>query len=101
MAQSFDAKSLELKGEALPIAEKVKYEGYRRYAPFSVSQNQVLTYVSGSTANAQLEWFDRSGKQISTIGEAAIFAQPSLSPDGTKLIAERMDSTPVKGISTL
>lgn len=38
-----------------------------------------------SSAGSQLTWFNRSGKNLSTIGQPDIYATPALSPDGTRL----------------
>jgi Tol biopolymer transport system component len=35
----------------------------------------------------QITVFDREGKAVSKVGEPGLFAQPSLSPDGTRLVA--------------
>lgn len=48
---------------------------------FSVSETGVLVYWSGSSANSQLIWFDRQGKQLSTVGPVGTYATPWLSPD--------------------
>src|SRR5262249_35253510 len=36
-------------------------------------------------------WFDRSGRQIDTIGPQDAYRHPALSPDGKRLIVERPD----------
>lgn len=76
MAQPFDVKRLELRGEPTKIAEPV--------SDFSVSSNGVLAYRSGSVARSQLVWFDRSGKQTGTVGEPGALTRVELSPDGTR-----------------
>ncbi|HMG32761.1 MAG TPA: protein kinase, partial [Blastocatellia bacterium] len=70
MAQSFDADRLELRGEPFPVAEQVDLPmtSEPRYAYFSVSETGVLVYRRGSSRNFQLTWFDRSGKQLGTVG---------------------------------
>jgi len=43
--------------------------------------------VEGRTnADRQLEWFDRSGKQVGTVPGADAYASPRISPDGSRLL---------------
>ena len=37
------------------------------------------------SSQSSLQWFDRSGKKLGVIGEAADYSNPALSPDDTKL----------------
>jgi Tol biopolymer transport system component/tRNA A-37 threonylcarbamoyl transferase component Bud32 len=86
MAQPFDEKSLQLTGDAFPIAEHLQFDVAGTRAIFSVSENGVLAFQSGTArGNNRLIWFDRSGKQTGQIGEPGFYAQPRLSPDGQKL----------------
>jgi hypothetical protein len=41
---------------------------------FSVSQNGVLAYRSGSSSNAQLAWYTRDGNRLGTVGEPADYS---------------------------
>src|SRR5262249_14273652 len=60
-AQSFDLKKLELSGEPFPLADNVIADPYALgTAVFSVSQNGVLAFRSGSL-NSRLIWLDRAG----------------------------------------
>jgi len=96
MAQPFDARRLELVGEAIPIAEQVVG------ISFSASDTNVLVYGTGFGAGAaqtapgdvwgQLAWFDRSGKVLETFGDPALYRTLSLSPDGKRVAFERADS---------
>jgi eukaryotic-like serine/threonine-protein kinase len=86
MAQAFDADSLRINGDPFPVAEQVDRLGLgTRYAMFSVSDTGVLVYWSGTTANTQLIWFDRQGKQLSTVGPVGTYATPWLSPDEKRI----------------
>jgi eukaryotic-like serine/threonine-protein kinase len=99
IAQAFDARKLELRGEAVPIAEGVEATGEigpTAYAPFSASGNGVLVYRTGAGDLAQLTWFDRRGKALGTLGAPGRYDQLSLSPDGRRVALERTDP----GLST-
>ena len=79
MAQPFDASRQELSGEPFPVAEGVPGP----VAPYSVSTNGSLAYLSGGLAtNSELAWFDRSGKQLELVGPSGQYGTPQLSPDG-------------------
>ena len=87
MAQPFDAESLQLSGEAVPIAEQVQMNLSEVRASFAVSENGVLVFQSGISrtgATTQLTWFDRDGKQGKS-GEPAFGASPHISPDGQRV----------------
>ena len=81
MAQPFDPDARQLKGDAFPLAEHVGTEG-SRYVGASVSENGTLVYArGGSLAAQQLTWFDRAGRALGTLGEAAPYINLALSPD--------------------
>jgi eukaryotic-like serine/threonine-protein kinase len=86
VAQPFDAHRMLTTGDAVPIAQGV--------LDFSASANGVLAYTAGSSAEAefQLQWFDRSGKKLGTVGEPAVYSNPALSPDGTRVAVGIRDS---------
>jgi hypothetical protein len=94
MAQPFDAESLELSGEAVPIAEQVQMNLSEVRAIFSVSENGVLVFEAGAPrtgAATQLTWFDRGGKQAGKSGEPVFGAAPQISPDGQRVAAVLFD----------
>jgi eukaryotic-like serine/threonine-protein kinase len=93
-AQAFDARKLELRGEAVPIAEGVEPTGEvgpSAYGPFSASGNGVLVYRTGANDLSQLTWFDRHGKALGTLGPPGRYDQLAPSPDGKRLALERTD----------
>ncbi|MEP6686661.1 MAG: protein kinase, partial [Verrucomicrobiota bacterium] len=93
MAQAFDIKRLEMVGEAFPMTEQVQSEPSMARGAFAVSENGVLAYQTGSAKNgSQLAWFDRKGKQLSVLGDQAIYHTPyQLSPDGKKVALDIVD----------
>ena len=90
MAQPFDPGALKLSGEphlvADHLARSLTDEGLTNIATFSASSNGVLAWRSGTqSTQVSLQWFDRSGKKLTTVGDVADYSHPSLSPDGSKL----------------
>jgi hypothetical protein len=65
MAQPFDARRLELSGEALQVAAQVG--SFIDYGLFSTSSNGVLVYRSAVGQDYQLTWLDRQGKLLGTL----------------------------------
>src|SRR5271170_1630526 len=87
MAQPFDNRRLELKGQATPVAQQVgdNGSGIGGYGGFSASANDVLVYLRAPTPDRQLTWFDRQGKILGTAGEPGDYRGLALSPNGTRV----------------
>lgn len=86
VAQPFDTRRSVLTGDASPIADQIRISGsLQPYAYFSASENGALAYQMGAeTASSQLAWFDRTGMQISVLGDPAAYTDIELSPDGKR-----------------
>jgi eukaryotic-like serine/threonine-protein kinase len=62
------------------------------WAAIAVSTNGTLIYNTGvGAALSVLTWMDRSGKELSRIGDPGVMANPSLSPDGTRVAVDVAD----------
>ena len=83
MAQPFDARTLKLSDEAVPVAEHVRSSPF--YAAFSVSQGGDLVYIGGMWGGNQLTWFRRDGMREGTLGEPGQIFGPTFSPDRKRL----------------
>jgi hypothetical protein len=93
MAQPFDSDRMELRGDAVPIAEHVETgNGNTPFGAFTVSENDVLAYRAGDVdIRSQLIWFDRAAKQLATVGDPADQMNLELSPDGTRAAVSILD----------
>jgi eukaryotic-like serine/threonine-protein kinase len=82
LALPFDARSLRITGEAIPVASSVYSFFPTGAADFSVSAKGAIAYhthVDGS----RLVWVDRNGRQVATIGpEKTSVKSGRLSRDG-------------------
>jgi eukaryotic-like serine/threonine-protein kinase len=88
MAQPFDAASAKTTGEAVPVAEHVRFSAPRWSGNFSASQNGRLVFHSGGVARkAQLTWFDLDGKELGKVAEPGNVGTTEISPDGTRAAA--------------
>lgn len=89
MAQPFDPGTLKLSGEPHSVADRLDRSALGEgtyWATFSASSNGVLAWRSNTqSAQVSLQWFDRSGKKLTTIGQVADYSHPALSPDDSKL----------------
>ncbi|MGB6198464.1 MAG: hypothetical protein WBF35_02830, partial [Candidatus Acidiferrales bacterium] len=96
MAQPFDAQHLAIKGDAVPLADGVQsfpVVGGPSLQSFATSENGVLVYVAGAApAQTELQWFDRSGRNLGTLGRPATYCCPALSPDGSRLAVDITDA---------
>ena len=85
-AQPFDADRLELKGDAVPIAEGVQFNAASGGAAVAVSGNGVLAYrLVASNAQIKLVWVDRKGAEQPLPAPPHAYRNPRLSPDGQRV----------------
>lgn len=92
LSQSIDPTRLELAGTPHPVAEQVTFGGAPGIAALSASAAGPIAYRTGSSGGKrQFVWFDRSGREISRIGNPESFNQSyaSISPDGRRLAVQR------------
>jgi Tol biopolymer transport system component len=85
MAQPFDPAALRLSGDPVAIADQVDSYAPRNAGLFSVSNTGTLAYRAGSGPQTRLTWFDPQGNPAGTIGDPGDYANPAISPDGTRV----------------
>jgi hypothetical protein len=90
MAQAFNPRRLELSGERTVVLPEVRYRRWSM-ASFSISNNGVLLYETGSAENRQFTWFDRQGRRLASTGPRNDYAAFSLSPDERHVAVQRYD----------
>jgi Tol biopolymer transport system component len=83
MAQPFDARSLTIKGDPVPVVD--------RAGEFSVA-NGTLAYSRPMNRAGQLHWYGRDGKKLSSIAGARNYNQLIISPNG-RHVAVELDAT--------
>ncbi len=86
MAQPFDLQALRLTGDAQPLAEGVGRLSGAMAGLFTASQDGILMHQAGIVGETQwrIAWFDREGRQVGALGEAAAETDVELSPDGRR-----------------
>jgi eukaryotic-like serine/threonine-protein kinase len=88
MAQPFDAKGLEFKGEAIPLTEGLLFNPANGRSAFAASNNGVLAYRLGAEASRlALVWVARDGTEQRLPAPLHNYVMPRVSPDGQRLAA--------------
>ncbi len=89
---SFDVSKGTTSGEARIVAEGVGFYASTYWGAFSVAENGTVIYnTSTGGSTSVLTWLDRGGKELGRVGEPGVFANPNLSPDGTRLAVDVTD----------
>ena len=89
---TFDASARAVSGSPAVVANAVGFQPSTYWTAFTVSQNGTLIYNTDvGAAQSALTWMDRSGKELGRIGDPAIVANPTLSPDGSRVAVDISD----------
>jgi eukaryotic-like serine/threonine-protein kinase len=89
---AFDTSSATVSGGTSVVANAVGYQPSTYWAAFVVAQNGTLIYnTTVGAVQSALTWIDRSGKQLGHLGDPAIMANPTLSPDGNRVVLDISD----------
>ncbi len=92
VAQPFDTRSLSVTGPAAPVAENALLVPNVCYGRFSASKEGLLVYSKRVAKAAQLEWLDRGGRVVETVGQPAMYVLARLSADGRRVAASVEDA---------
>ena len=80
-AQPFDTRRATLAGPPrVLLRNEIAWDWRFGDLPVTASSNGILLYQSWRTYNSRLVWFDRTGKELESVG-APGYASPELSPD--------------------
>jgi Tol biopolymer transport system component/predicted Ser/Thr protein kinase len=101
VAQRFDPATLELEGDAAPVAENVTLVSSNGFADFTVSLDGRLAYGSRMPPQSNLIWRDRSGQQGQPAAAAASYTALTRSPDGRSAAVGSITPTQGKDIFVL
>jgi serine/threonine protein kinase len=97
MAARFDADRAEIEGEPFELVDGVEFFPPTGRAVFAASEN-VLAYAPRTDARlSRLSWFDRTGREVGSIGTSGMYLCPRLSPDGRQLavsVVEQLANPP-------
>lgn len=88
MAQRFDMRPLAVQGDPLPVVDQAGAFNSTWGPIASASGNGTLAYSRPVNRAAQLHWYGRDGKRLSSIEGARNYSQLLLSPDGRRVAVE-------------
>jgi hypothetical protein len=88
MAQRFDSRKLTVTGDALPVVDRAGELSSTWGATASASASGTLAYSRAVNRAAQLHWYSRDGKKLSSIAGARNYSQLIISPDGRRVAVE-------------
>lgn len=90
-AHPFDPERGTFTGSPVPLSSNIKYHAGAD-AAFDVSGGGVLVYsLLPGQASTRVTLFDRRGRESRTIAEGGAYRQPRLSPDGQRVVVEKID----------
>jgi Tol biopolymer transport system component len=91
-AVPFDAGKGAITGDSRVLIEKVGFQPSVYWGAFAVAEDGTVVYSdTAEAAQSVLTWHDRSGKELGHVGDAAVQANPGLSPDGHRVTADITD----------
>jgi eukaryotic-like serine/threonine-protein kinase len=87
-----DASAATVSGSATVVANLVGFQPSTYWSAFTVAQNGTLIYNTDvGAAQSVLTWMDGSGKELGRVGDPAVVANPTLSPDGSRVAVDISD----------
>jgi Tol biopolymer transport system component len=90
-AHPFDPERGTFTGSPASLSSNIKYHAGAD-AAFDVSDSGVLVYsLLPGQASTRVTLFDRRGRESRTIAEDGAYRQPRLSPDGQRVVVEKID----------
>ena len=83
----------KITGEHVVISDHLSFEPAVNYSAFAAGGDGTVIYSAGAAAVvfSALVWYDRSGKELGRIGAPADMANPSIAPDGNRVVADIAD----------
>jgi eukaryotic-like serine/threonine-protein kinase len=91
LAQRFDPSTLQVSGEAFPIAEPLAGVT-ENPGEFSATADGMLAYAAGARPTV-LVWYERGGKRGDVLASGAELATPRIAPDGNRVAFARVDGS--------
>jgi len=97
LAQPFDLRTLKTSGEPVAVAERVSYDGARRYGRFSASTGGTIAYLAmDDPLPSRLQWLDRAGRELGSIGDTGCYRSLRISPDGKRVAVAKLEADLVR-----
>ena len=94
MAQPFDEKTLESKGDPFTITKQTGVNAPWQRGMFSLSNAGQLAYNRTARIPSELTWLNRKGTPTGTAGDSGVYFNMDLSPDGQRVAISKMTESP-------
>jgi eukaryotic-like serine/threonine-protein kinase len=91
LAQKFDVAKLRIEGEAIPLAERIRFLTPESFLLASAATNGTLLYGLWNHQK-RIASIDRKGRELGTLGEVGDYEEVVLSPDGRRAVVTRRDA---------
>ncbi len=89
---AFDPSTATVSGSTNIVANVVGYHPATFWAVLTAADNGTLVYnASAGAALSVLTWMDRAGKELGRVGEPGVLANPTISPDGSRVALDISD----------
>jgi serine/threonine protein kinase/roadblock/LC7 domain-containing protein len=89
---TLDVSNGSVSGSPVVVANEVGVQPSTFWTAVAASENGTLIYNTGVGAVLSvLTWMDRSGKELAKVGEPGVIANPTLSPDGSRVVVDIAD----------
>jgi eukaryotic-like serine/threonine-protein kinase len=89
---ALDVSAGKITGEPHMVANGIGFSPSTFWAAFTVAENGTVVYYNTLGASlSTLTWYDRNGKGLGTVGEPAVQANPSISPEGNRVAVDVND----------
>jgi eukaryotic-like serine/threonine-protein kinase len=93
VAQPFDADTLRFTGDAFALVQEVSVTSTGPQIAASAADNGHVVYLANARPDQQLAWFDRRGRQLSTVGSpVSRIMGLALAPDARHIASVRESS---------
>jgi Tol biopolymer transport system component len=91
-AQRFNPSTFLPDGRAAPVVDddNISY-WWATGEPMVSGSASTLVYTTGKYVVRRLKWHSRTGQPLGTVGEADVYYDPTISPDGMSLAVEKRD----------
>jgi eukaryotic-like serine/threonine-protein kinase len=90
MAQPFDADTLRLTGDPVPLGALAAVDPPWQRGMFSVSATGRLAYIGTARTPSELTWLDRQGRPLGTVGPPGVYFNLDLSPDEQRVAVSQL-----------
>ncbi|MGH9498466.1 MAG: protein kinase domain-containing protein [Terriglobales bacterium] len=89
---AFDPSAARVSGSTTAIRNFVGFQPSTYWAALAVADNGTVIYDANPSALVSaLTWMDRTGKQLGRVGDPAVMANPTLSPDDSRVALDITD----------